>query len=423
MTLLGIWSVIHYSSYINPLTIFILPNLLSIILMLGSNWMNKTVPVSNALTILLTMVFFTLGACFSDFIKTSDKVQDKDDRGYALSMGFFSIVYDIAAILYLRSMNASFGLQTMFSNLTAVNIAQQSGELNGVFSYILPLSFPVSIWQIRILKNTKKRKLGKTLGMAQLVLCYLPYVFTARRSTLFSLATFDGIYLLVKYRISSSEGWSLRQIRRTALIAVASYALVLFMSRTQQLMGKSGSGNPYSVFGILLPPQLIDSIGYIAGNYAYYMNAVEPKYYMTRVTPMLATLRVLYLYLLPYFGIAIDAVTPFANQFVDIGANGFYYPFNTVPIYYYLLLDAGLFYPFVSFVIGVVTNRAYKALQKKAGLSSEIISTLILMIVFWSFRGYDMIYLVTWLIVGYSIAIQGFSAVLSSVETERIHVG
>lgn len=403
--IVSIWaSSKYFGRIINAVTIFVVPNCVSLLLLFGCDWVRHDLSITTYIILLLSIVMYILGVAFSSYISIGglggNASASIDGKKINTCSIFCSIVFDIAAFLYLAEIADIYGLSGMFGQLSEVNIAQQSGNLNGIYNYIFPLSAPLAFLLIFSFRNEKDSKKKAVIAL-QLAVCFLPFVFSARRSQLFSLLVSVLLYAVLSS--GKSSVFNFRSFKKAiglfGLIILAS----LFMSITQQLMNKSLDSENMTFLGFEIPFMLVDPLNYIVGNYAYFDHNSFNEMFEKVPVLFLSTLRLFYLYFAPLFGIQVDANGPFELPFIDISNGLTPVLFNTEPMLYYVIVDVGIFFPFLLFVWGFIAQKAYKSITSSRGIYSAGLSVTCFSILFWSFRSYDLIFLSTGLTLVYSL--------------------
>lgn len=397
----------------NPINVLVAPHLLSVILLFGSNWIKKELSLATLVISVTALAFYALGVSFASIMRQSDKwliigsAKDSENK-YSGSLTFvLAVLFDFFAFQYLALIFSRYGLAALFSSLSDLNIAQQSGLISGSFEYGLYISFPLVILIIKSIKSNNYTTGIKIILAVQLILCFVPFIISARRGNLFTLLLFSILYILISGEtIHSRTANKQRKFKQAILLTCIISISIWFMSLTQDLMNKSVAREGLQLFGIRVPEGLVDPVTYIAGNYSYFDKVILGSHCLLFNNVLQSTLRMAYLYILPIFGISVDATTPFANEFLNIGNNGYNLTFNTQPIFYYAILDAGILFPIIMFLMGYLVHRAYKTLQEGSDAGTEAICCMILITAFWSFRSYELIFLSTWLIILYSFLIR-----------------
>ena len=109
--------------------------------------------------------------------------------------------------------------------------------------------------------------------------------------------------------------------------------------------------------------------------------------------PLIATLRVPYIYIGGLFKSTVNTTDAFALRLMQIGDNGVAYHFNTIPIQYYLMLDSVYLFPFEMIMMGAITSKMYKKTMSDPTISNLSLCAFQFAVVFMSFREYDLIFL------------------------------
>lgn len=386
--LISIASYKKYKKWINPYTVYVIPHSVSMVLLLGSNFLNSSLSERTIISFFGAEICYCLGAFLSGRFKI--KVRERKVKKISLNiywfLGITSVIVDIFIFLYIKSIQSSFGIINAFLNLSGYNAFIQTQGVNGFYGIMVFLSTPLSLLiQVCLTKlpDIKEKSITRAMLIIQFFICFVPFI-GARRSVLILTILMN---LLLYYLMSSRE--KRHNYKRIIIITASVYFGLLFFSKTQSLMNKT-TDLSIKCFGITVPRVLKDAFGYIAGNYAYLNKAIENGVSMGEV-PLLATLRVAYIYLVSVFGLNIDTTTPFALSFLQIGKN-YAYSFNTTSIQYYFMVDLGPAYLLGFLVLGLITGSVFYKVNKKQAYWSYMLCAFQYALVIMSFREYDLIF-------------------------------
>lgn len=183
--------------------------------------------------------------------------------------------------------------------------------------------------------------------------------------------------------------------KRKMVFGIIIIALILFFIRTQTML-KKNTMDSITFIGVAIPTRFSDIYGYLAGNYAYFELYSQHNYFFEMDSPFIATFRIFYLYLLPLFGINIDAISSFQLPFLNLGYGRL---FNTIPIQYYFIKDLGIIGILEVFIMGAIANKLFD--YKNKSLANKMKCAFVFSVIFWSFREYDLIILNYWIITAY----------------------
>lgn len=382
-----------YKKYTNPITLFIGVNIGSIIVMEATSIIDHN--VSGYIWVLTFIMFasFWLGTVFGKkrivigrFFSSQRQTATDIFRLRRLIV-IYSVIFDVFAFYYLYHLNRDFGLQRLLVNLSGLNSAMQSGEFeSGIYTYFIPIGVPLCLMILFYMKKTKKN----IFLILQCILCFIPCI-SPRRDTLFFTVVMIVMYFatqnLRKYEFKES---TVKKIKRAIIIVGVVVIAVWLMSYTQELMNKSSSIE-FTLFGFKIPNALKDPIIYVGGNYQYLQKVYEAGdlnfYY-----PLVSSLRLLYRYVGPYLGSGVDTTSIFALGFYNIG-NSTNLQFNTIPILYYVIKEAGIMFWMVFFVIGFISEKANNAVNSKESIGKIMLGLLQFDIIVFSFRSYNVIFL------------------------------
>ena len=390
-----------YKNFINPINLFIGINLVSIILMYATSTIDHTISPFVWFLIFCMMCFYILGVGFGskrivmpyEHRFSYEKKYNKysNIKRVKKLIIIYSLIFDFFAFYYLYHLNSEYGIKRMLIDLSGINSAIQTGEFEtGIYSYFTPIGVPLSLLILFYLSKNKERSNGRKWLYLQYILCYIPCI-SPRRDFLFFMIVMTLLYIGTQSRknvkIKANKWGKLK--KRIMFIGIIVLALWL-MSYTQELMNKSVEvGSNFSVFGFDVPDWLKNPVVYIAGNYAYLQKMYEVGN-LNFSYPMISTFRLLYRYLGSYLGIYIDTTTDFALKFYNIGINQ-NFTFNTAPILYYIIKESGIFFFIIFFIIGMLSMKAYKAVQCKNSIGKVMLGIFQFDIICFSFRSYNLI--------------------------------
>lgn len=383
-----------YGSYFNHISVFVGVNIISLILMLGCPLIYNNISFKNWAHIYTMLISFLVGSYLGKYkflVGNKGRIarirKTTNFKRLKTIIIFYSVIYDIFAIYYILLLNSYYGLDHMFLNMTGLNIAVQNGDFQtGICSYFTPIGIPLSL----MLLYYRKYKGGGVLLYIQYALCYL-HCISPRRDSLFYMIVMSLMFLLVQSNIKVSfKENTKKKIKRGILIIAIIMVAVWIMSYTQNLMNKS-STLEYTVFGFKVPEVLKDVFLYIAGNFSYLEKAMSIGILRFEF-PFISSLRLLYRYFGELVGVNIDTTTPFALSFLNIGVNC-NQTFNTAPMLYYAILEAGVLFFFIFIFAGFLSRRAYAAVNEKNNVGKIMLGLFQFDIIIFSFRSYNLIYL------------------------------
>lgn len=386
--LISIASYQKHKKWINPYTVYVMPHSASMLLLLGSNFLDNSLSVNTLVGFFGAEIIYCLGVFLSG--RFTLKIRTRKVKRATLNIYWFvgitSVIVDIFIALYLQAIQNSFGIINAVLNLSGYNVFIQTKGINSFNSIMIFLSTPLSLLIqicLRRLPDIKERPIVRALFIIQFFICFVPFI-SSRRSVLILTILMN---LLLYYLMSSHE--KRHNYKRIIIIAASVYLGLLFFSKTQSLMNKTMDFS-ITCFGITVPKFLKDAFGYVAGNYAYLNKVLENGVPMGDV-PLLATLRVAYIYLGGLFGLNIDTTSPFALRFLQIGKN-YSYPFNTTTIHYYFMVDLGPAYLIEFLILGMITGMIFYRANRKQTYWSYMLCAFQFSLVFMSFREYDLIF-------------------------------
>lgn len=385
-----------YKTYINPITLFIGIQLFSIILMFATSIVEHSLSTRVCILILIMMITYLLGTVVERkkiVIVTSMKTEKgvkSDYKRLRKLIIIYSIVFDFFAMYYLFHLSSSYGLKRMLSDLSGLNVAIQTGDFeSGIYTYFTPIGVSLSMMILFYLRNYNTKSHFSFFYMIQYLLCFVPCI-SPRRDYFFYMLIVTVLYAVTQ----TSEGEVMRKSTKKKfksfflIVGVVLFGICI-MSYTQQLMNKD-TAIEFMIFGVRVPKFLKDPVVYIAGNYPY-LEELNKMGELQFSFPGISTFRLIYRYLSPIFGANVDTTTIFALKFYNIG---FQTPllFNTAPILYYIIKEAGIFFGMIFFVIGMLSEKAYHAVNQKNSIGKIMIGIFQYSIIFLSFRGYNLIY-------------------------------
>lgn len=386
--LISIASYQKYKKWINPYTVYVIPHSASMVLLLGSNFLDSSLSENTLISFFGAELIYCLGVFLSGrfTLKNGDRKVKRATFNIYWFVGITSVIVDIFIALYIRAIQSSFGIINAYLNLSGYNAFIQTEGVNSFYSIMVFLSTPLSLLIqvcLRRLPDIKEKPIVRVLLIIQFFICFVPFI-SARRSVLFLTILMN---LMLYYLMSSHE--KRHNYKRIIIIVASVYLGLLFFSKTQSLMNKTMDLS-ITCFGIIVPQFLRDAFGYFAGNYAYLNKAIENGVSMGTV-PLLATLRVAYIYLGGVFGLNVDTTSPFALSFLQIGKN-YSYTFNTTPIHYYFMVDLGPAYLLGFWVLGLITGSIFYRANRKQTYWSYMLCAFQYSLVFMSFREYNLIF-------------------------------
>ena len=382
-----------YNRYLNPINIFVGINLLSIIFMYGCSVLDHSLSIKVCVMIMLMFIFYIIGIEFGKYKfvignRLQKRREKKTDHKRLKTLIFcYSIIFDLFAIYYLILLHQNYGLSNVLTNMSEINMEFQSGEFQvGFASYFTPIGVPLSLLILFYMRNYKKG----FLIWIQYALCYIPCI-SPRRDTLFYMLTMNLLFIATQNKLEVQTLRSVsKRVKRGIIIIGVIIIGIWIMGYTQNLMNKEFTAN-FSVFGIQVPEYMKDMVIYFSGNYAYLeqlnrMEALDFEF------PLISTLRLFYRYIGAILGSSIDTTSVFDLAFYNIGSS-IYLRFNTAPILYYAYIEAGVLFPFFFLILGIISRKAYKLVEKHESISSVMIGLLIYDILLFSFRSYNVIFL------------------------------
>ena len=389
------YSKVAYKSYFSHLSVFIGVNIGSLILMYGCSIIDSSISLITWVYICTMFLCFLAGSYIGKFRFTLGK-QNIVRTAYERVSNVvrlrrliivYSIIYDIFAFYYLYRLNTYYGIGRMFGDMSGINLAFQTGDFSlGISSYFTPIGIPLSL----MLLYYKKKVKGSILLYVQYALCYIQCI-SPRRDNLFFMIMMTLLFIVSQsFRNITISAKAKKTIKRGIGIVLLIVAAVWVMSYTQNLMNKS-SGLDFTVLGFKAPEFLKDVCIYAAGNYPYLEKTLlmgELKF----VFPLISTLRLFYRYICGPLGFEIDTMTPFALGFLNIGASTSM-TFNTAPILYYLIIEAGIGFGIAVIVMGIISRKAFEILRNRDAIGSIMLSLMQFDILIFSFRSYNLIYL------------------------------
>lgn len=385
-----------YRTYINPITLFVGVHLFSIILMYGTSIINHRLSVKLYILIVIMIFMYILGTivgkrqivfrnCFQ-----SKCIKETNEKRLKKIIIIYSLIFDLFAIYYLLHLNSSYGFQRMLVDLSGLNAAIQNGEFkSGIYTYFTPIGVPLALMILFYLKQFKNKIRCKWLYIIQYILCYIPCI-SPRRDYLFYIVIVNILYYVTQIGINVKFNRSIsKKIRNFCIVGGVLFFGVWIMSYTQQLMNKDTSYD-FLIFGINVPKFLKDPVLYIAGNYPYLekMNCLGE---LSLSQPLISTFRLIYRYLCPIIGLNVDTNTIFDLPFYDIGYHTEVL-FNTAPVLYYAIIEAGMFFGIIFFVMGILSEKAFLAVNQKSTIGKIMLGIFQYSIIVLSFREYKLIF-------------------------------
>ena len=387
-----------YKNVINPITIFFVPHLVSIILLLGSNYTTVSISLKTYTIFFASLFLYASGALFSKKFRQS-RVKIKFSLAKWITpkrfIGVISVVVDFAFIVYTISLQKKYGIINAVRNLNVFNEWIQTYGLPGFFNYIFPLAIPLSMSIQYYLRNNIISK-HKWRYVLQFIICFLPFI-SARRQMFFLAAVANTVFFFLDFNVKGKKRIEIHKEKkkRKMVFGIIIIALILFFIRTQTML-KKNTMDSITFIGVAIPTRFSDIYGYLAGNYAYFELYSQHNYFFEMDSPFIATFRIFYLYLLPLFGINIDAISSFQLPFLNLGYGRL---FNTIPIQYYFIKDLGIIGILEVFIMGAIANKLFD--YKNKSLANKMKCAFVFSVIFWSFREYDLIILNYWIITAY----------------------
>lgn len=382
----------HYKKWINPVSILVIPHCASMLMLLGSNFLDKNLSAVTYTSFFALLMIYTIGTYFGSRVKINTKNRLLNFKPIRIRIVPFivviSLIVDVIVLLYIRDIQSSYGIMNAFLNLSDYNLFLQNEGINSSFGIAVFLAIPWSLILQSCMKCVPeiRERLGlKIFIILEFVLCFIPFV-SARRSTLVLMIVMN---LFLFYLSSNKE--RKHNYKRFFIIVGVIYIILLFFSVTQQMMNKESTIH-MTCFGITIPRILVDIFGYFAGNYKY-LDAVLKQGLPKVDVPFISTFRVAYIYLSNLLNWSIDTTTPFALRFLEIGNGAIGYHFNTTSIQYYFMLDSGVLYYLEILLMGFLSGYMYNKLKKESKIRNFCLCAFQFTVVFMSFREYDLIFL------------------------------
>lgn len=386
--LLSIISIYKFDKLLNPIAIYVIPHTVALSFLLGSDFLDKDLSFRSYVAFFSAELMYCLGVYLSGFI--TFKVAH--DKGKRLSLNFYwviavsSLIVDIFIIIFYIRIQNTFGIIHAITDLSEYNIFLQNEGVTGAINVMVFFSIPLSMlihYSLKRLNDLDNRPMVRVLLRIQFVICFVPYI-SARRS----LLIFVIIMNLILYFLLDDRRRSI-SLNNFLIVFISIYFVLLFFSKTQQLMNKT-SDISMSCFGISIPPMLKDAFGYVAGNYSYLNKALNNGVSMGEL-PFMSTLRIFYIYISPLLGLKPDVNSPFDLSFLPIG-DSIDYVFNTVPIHYYFIIDSGFAYFIEFLILGFICGSIYKNTLKNKTCWDYLNCSFLFAVVLMSFREYDLIF-------------------------------
>lgn len=375
-----------YSSIVNPLFIFVVVNMLSIVLSL---MMDSFSGYSDSMMLYISIMFisFFIGIKLGNdgsFNQTETFIPSSKENFNKLFKIIFitSILYDFALLFYLQNLFSKYTLVQFFTDMGEVNKYVQSDDYkSGWFSYIVALGTPLAILILHYARNTK----WNAIIAFQFVLCFL-HCLSPRRSDMFNFIIIVGFYLLNRMQNNENPNRK-KQTKKIVLTSLGiAVAFVAIMVYSQELLGKNATDS-ISVLGYTIPPALVDPYTYFALNYPY-ADALGNNELVSCDVPFQSSLRLLYIILNGFGFTHIDTQTPFALDFLWFGETAS----NTAPMLYYAFKDLGYLFFLVFILLGFVSQKAYYAMNSSS-ITKKIYACFVYSLLLLSFRSYIMIFL------------------------------
>ena len=381
-----------YHKYLNPLNLFIGMNLLSLILMFGCSILDDDISLNLWIDIIIMLLAFLIGTIlakkkitFGNSRKFVTRVTDF--RRLRRLIIIYSIAFDIFAFYYLIQLHQYIGLGNIFSRLSDLNIAIQSEAVDfGVSNLFTPIGVPLSLM---ILFYMKWKRANLILWI-QYFLCFIPCI-SPRRDMLFFMISVTFCYILTQNVSTRKIDEKIsKRIKKGIIGGLLVIMAIGIMGYTQNLMNKSTELS-FTVFGINIPDGFKDGILYIAGNYPY-LERINEGGQLCFELPLISTFRLLYRYIFSPLGITIDTDSIFALPFYNIGFNTAI-SFNTAPMLYYVIKEAGVLFPIFFICLGMLSRKAFRYTEKHDSIGSIMLGIFLYDILLFSFRSYNLIYL------------------------------
>lgn len=386
----------YYRNVLNPITIFISWSLLLILFGLWSNIFSSEYHGKTFIILMSSYIVYFGGVLFGDKIKVRNgDAHMIDYTKLRKCIMVISVIVDVCVLLYFWYLFTNVGIMQIFSDLSAFNMEIQDGYFSGKAYYqVLFMSTPLSLIILYyLLKHGARHKLMLKI---QFIICFLPYI-SVRRDTLFNMILINIIlwYLINIFKPNNNGASTI--FKRNAKIICMVIAAFTFMSFTQKLLNKALAIQSATILGLSLPDFMVDPIVYLLGSFPYFdlkLNISGINF----VFPFISTLRIPMLYIQAFFGNTLDLTTPFALDFLNIG-NSTSVLFNTAPIQYYSLVEFGFLYPIYYFVLGCLSGFLYKKFYRFQGVKDTLLVAILFGVLFWSVRGYMLIYVSVWITV------------------------
>lgn len=375
----------NFNSILNPLTIFVGVNIISIIMSLITDGFTG---YSSRLILDILIMFssFFLGLMLCKYIKgryvkiVNYRVISEERLKKVII--FASVIYNIALVLYLRNMFENYSILMFFENLSEVNKYVQSDEFKGgLFNYIVPMGLPLSLLILYYLKNYRKSR----FLIIQYILCFM-YCISPRRSEMFNFVLITIVYVLCSRQYNFAK--SLKKSFAYVLLSII--IIISLMAYTQSLLGKE-TDRLLSILGCEVPTYLTSPYLYISLNYPY-LDALNYQDVIDVSTPFSALFRLIYIASNSLFGTEIDVVNQFDLGFIQLGK--FYS--NTAPLLYYTYRDLGPLF-FIEFILlGIVSYKAYLDINSSS-ITKKIFGCFIYCFLLLSFRS-DLVIFLTYVL-------------------------
>lgn len=377
---------------LNPISIFVFPNALSILLLLGCNFLDKNLSHKTYIIFVFSMLIYCAGVFFgSSFRFKSKSVKFKNIKiDFLRFIIFFSLFVDLFTVLNFGVIESQYGIANALSNLSLFNAYIQNVGFNGFYNtmtfFSIPLSMIIQVAMTKYRFDYKKRT--RVFFAVQFILCFVPFISTRRSMLVMALIDNVLVYLLLRKKDVTAN------YKKVLMFAGLVYVSLLFFSKTQQLMKKDLEFS-ITCYGVIVPKLLRDAFLYLAGNYSY-LNRVINAGIPNSSIPFLSTFRVPLIYLNQIFELSIDTKTLFALPFSDIGVI-IPYLFNTVPIHYYFFLDLGKAFIVEFFFMGLISGTIFKKATNQFSVWEILLCAIQFSIVLFSFREYGLIFLYNYL--------------------------
>ena len=384
-----------YKSYFSHLSIFVGVNAGAIILMYGCSIIDSSLSSTTWVCIWVMFGGFLLGSLVGKYKFSLCKKYNGKEQICKISniarlrklIIVYSIVYNIFAFYYFFRLNSYYGIGRMFVDMSGINLAFQNGDFTrGLSSYFTPIGISLSLMILYYIKKVK----GNSLLYIQYALCYIQCI-SPRRDNLFFMIVMTLLFIVSQnYKNIKLSNRTKKNVKRVVIVFVIFVVAVWIMSFTQNLMNKSSSVD-FTVFGFKVPEFMKDACLYAAGNYPYLDRMLQIND-LNISFPLIATLRLFYRYICGPLGFEIDTVTPFDLDFLNIGTSGSL-TFNTAPILYYFIIEAGVFFVFIVFVMGFLSKKADDVLRNSESIGLIMLALMQFDIILFSFRSYNLLYL------------------------------